>query len=80
MSSPLCQALYMNAARYFMPREDYEPPTTHLDNPFMLFGVYCLKCKSRKLKVRSEHDDDTGEIKVYLFCSSCLRSERMSIC
>jgi hypothetical protein len=29
----------MNAARYFMRREDYQPPTTHADSPFRRFNV-----------------------------------------
>jgi hypothetical protein len=34
----------MNAARYFMQREDYQPRQTLSDSPFRQFDVKCLRC------------------------------------
>jgi hypothetical protein len=65
----------MNAARYFMRREDYQPPTTPTDSPFRLFIVRCLKCASYRLRVIAEHEDDSPEMKVYLFCPKCRQRE-----
>jgi hypothetical protein len=67
LSMPHCQNAPMNAARYFMRREDYQPPKTHPDSPFILFNVSCLKCQSYRLKIISEFDSETGETGVYLF-------------
>jgi hypothetical protein len=69
----------MNAARYFMRREDYQPPTTSPDSPFRRFVVYCLKCKSSKLRVVGEFDGESGEFNVFLFCPQCREREQMPI-
>jgi Zn finger protein HypA/HybF involved in hydrogenase expression len=58
-----------------MRREDYQPPTTPPDSPFRQFVVHCLKCGSFKLRVQSEHDEEAGEFKVYLFCPRCRSRE-----
>jgi len=68
----------MNAARYFMRREDYQPPQTPKDSPFRLFNVSCL-CGSHRLKVIAEFDGESGEMAAYLFCPSCRRRERLPI-
>jgi hypothetical protein len=67
----------MNAARYFMRREDYEPTQTPADSPFGRFMVSCLKCGSFKLKVIGEFSSEAGELKVYLFCPSCREREQL---
>ena len=67
----------MNAARYFMRREDYQPPQTPADSPFRRFTVFCLKCGSFKLRVIGEFDSDAGELKVLLFCLSCSEREQV---
>lgn len=67
----------MNAARFFMRREDYQPPATHADSPFRRFTVRCLQCESFKLRVVSSHDDDTGETKTFLVCSRCGEHEEL---
>ena len=67
----------MNAARYFMRREDYQPPKTPADSPFRRFNVSCLKCGSFKLMAIGEFDSEAGELKVFLFCPSCREREQL---
>jgi hypothetical protein len=69
----------VNAARDFMRREDYQPPTTPADSPFRRFMVSCLKCGSFKLRVIGEFDSETGEYKVCLFCPSCRQREQLPV-
>jgi hypothetical protein len=69
----------MNAARYFMRREDYQPKQTHPDSPFRRFNVSCLKCGNIKLRLVSEFDSDAGEAKVFLFCPSCRQNEQLPV-
>jgi hypothetical protein len=69
----------MNAARYFMRREDYQPKTTPADSPFRQFMVSCVKCGSFKLRVLGEFDSDSGEVKVFLFCPSCRMCEQLLV-
>jgi len=69
----------MNAARFFMRREDYQPPKTPADSPFRRFTVACLKCGSVKLRVVGEFDSDAGETKVFLFCPACREREQMPV-
>jgi len=70
----------VNAARYFMRREDYQPPETLADSPFRRFKVSCLKCGSIKLKVIGEFDSDAGELKIFLFCPRCRAREQLPVC
>ena len=69
----------MNAARYFMRREDYQPKTTPVDSSFQRFMVSCVKCGSFKLRVMYEFDSDAGEMKVFLFCPSCRKREQLPV-
>jgi Zn finger protein HypA/HybF involved in hydrogenase expression len=69
----------MNAARYFMRREDYQPPTTPAASPFRQFHVSCLKCGSVKVRVIAEHKDDSSELKVYLYCPKCRQRELLPV-
>lgn len=70
----------MNAARYFMRREDYQSLQTPADSPFRRFTVSCVKCGSFKLRVIGEFDFDAGELKVFLFCPSCREREKLPVC
>lgn len=67
----------MNAARFFMRREDYQPPKTSPDSPFRRFTVACLKCGSVKMRVIGELDSDAGVVNVFLFCPSCRGREKL---
>jgi hypothetical protein len=67
----------VNSARYFMRREDYQPPKTNADSPFRRFNVSCLKCNGIKLRVICEYDGEAGEMKVYLFCPKCREREML---
>jgi hypothetical protein len=69
----------MNGARWFMRREDYQPPVTLADSPFGNFVVHCLKCGSFKLRVFSEQDSESGEMNVYLFCPRCRAREPLPV-
>ena len=70
----------MNSARYFIRREDDEPPRTPPDSPFRRFTVKCLKCGSYRLSLASEFDDEAGELRVTLSCSRCRQSEILTVC
>ncbi len=67
------------AARWFMRREDYQPPVTPRDSPFRRFRVSCLKCGSFRLQVIGEFDSDAGVMKVFLFCPSCREREELPV-
>ena len=69
----------MNAARYFMRREDYQPETTPEDSPFRRFKVSCLHCGSFKLRVQSQYDEDTGEVALVLICPQCRQQETLPV-
>jgi hypothetical protein len=58
-------------------RSCVQPPVTPADSPFRHFIVHCLKCGSFKLRVMAEHDEDSGEMKVYLFCPRCRAGEQL---
>jgi hypothetical protein len=69
----------MNGARYFMRREDYQPPQPRNPRLCQLFNIECVKCKSVNLKFISEFDDESGETAVYLYCPSCREREKMPV-
>jgi hypothetical protein len=69
----------MNAARFFMRREDYQPPQTPADSPFRNFYVSCLKCGSFKLLAQSQFDEESGQIALVLICPSCRQREILPI-
>lgn len=58
-------------AMAFQRREDWVAPKTAAGSPFRNFVVHCVRCGSFKLRVTGEHDADSGEAKVYLFCPTC---------
>ena len=65
----------MNAARYFMRREDYQPRQTPVDSPFRQFDVSCLHCDSYDLRMVAQMDEETGEVVVVLVCKNCRQQE-----
>jgi hypothetical protein len=69
----------MNAARYFMRREDYQPRKTDPDSPFRNFDVKCLKCGSVKLTLTAHYDEQSGESFIVFFCSRCRQQEKLLI-
>jgi hypothetical protein len=69
----------MNSARYFIRREDDEPPRTPPDSPFRRFVVKCLKCDSHRLTLTSDFDDEAGELRVTLICSRCRQREVLKL-
>lgn len=70
----------MNAARWFMRREEYQPPQTPGDSPFRHFLVSCLKCGSYRLRVISEFSEESGTLDVFLFCPRCRSREKLPMC
>ena len=44
--------------RAFMRREDYAPQKANNDSPFREFDVKCLTCRSVKLKLKLEFDEE----------------------
>lgn len=69
----------MNSARYFIRREDDEPPRTPPESPFRRFDVKCLKCGSYRLALKSEFDESAGELRVILTCTRCRQFEQMNV-
>ena len=69
----------MNSARYFIRREDDEPPRTPPESPFRRFDVKCLKCGSYRLALTSGFDETTGEQRLLLTCSRCRQSEILKV-
>jgi hypothetical protein len=69
----------MNAARYFMRREDYQPKKARNEALLTLFDVSCVKCDSVNLKFIIEFDDELGETAVFLFCPRCRQRERLKL-
>lgn len=62
-----------------MRREDYQPRTTHPDSLLRKFALACVKCDAVKLNLVSQHDEDTGELKVFLICSRCNEREELPL-
>jgi NMD protein affecting ribosome stability and mRNA decay len=75
LSNGLCKLEAMNAARYFMRREDYQPPQTLRESPFRRFTVRCLKCGSYRLQLKWQYEEQSGELSLVLFCSRCREQE-----
>lgn len=67
----------MNAARYFMRREDYQPRKTPSDSPFRNFDVTCLRCGSYQLRLVAQLDEESGEMSVVMVCKNCPNREVM---
>lgn len=69
----------MNSARWFIRREDDEPPRTPPESPFRGFDVKCLKCASYRLRVTSAFDEGAGEIRLILACDRCRQTETIPV-
>ena len=69
----------MNANRAFMRREDYQPNQPRNPAVAKLFDLSCVKCGSADIKIIGEHDEDAGELAVYLYCACCRVRERLNI-
>ena len=65
----------LGGARYFQRREDYQPETTSEDSPFRRFKVSCLKCGLFRLQLKSQFDEQSGEMALVLFCPQCRQQE-----
>ena len=49
----------MNGARYFMWRDDYQPPQPRNPKLLTLFNLSCVKCDSVNSKIIGVFDDDS---------------------
>jgi hypothetical protein len=79
LSHPGWQARSVNSARYFIRREDDEPPRTPAESPFRRFDVKCLKCGSYRLTLAGEFSEEAGELRVLLRCSRCRQCEELQV-
>lgn len=69
----------INSARYFIRREDDEPPRTPRESPFRCFDVKCLKCSSYRLRLTSDFDEDAAELRLTLTCTRCRQQEVLKV-
>jgi hypothetical protein len=69
----------MNAARYFIRREDDEPPRTPAESPFRRFDAKCLKCGSYDLRLTGAFDETSGESRLVAACSRCWQTEALEL-
>jgi len=69
----------MNAARYFMRREDYQPRQTLRESPFRKFDVKCLRCGSYQLRLVAQMDEEAGETALVLVCKKCRQQEILTM-
>ncbi len=69
------QSARVNSARYFIRREDDEPPRPPSESPFRKFDAKCLKCGSYQLRLATEFDEDAGEVRLVLVCVKCRQQE-----
>lgn len=77
LSSRLRHAPSVNSARYFIRREDDEPPRTPPESPFRRFDAKCLKCQSYQLSLATEFDEQSGELSLVLTCRRCRQQEKL---
>lgn len=49
------------------------------DSPFRKFDVKCLKCGSYRLSLRSEFDDEAGELRLVLGSAHCRVEEVLRV-
>ena len=69
----------MNTARYFIRREDDEPPRTPAERPFRRFDAKCLKCGSYDLRLAGAFDEPAGEVRLVDSCSRCRQTESLEL-
>ena len=79
MSHRAAQAPPMNTARYFIRREDDEPPRTPAERPFRRFDAKCLKCGSYGLRLAGAFDETSGESRLVVSCSRCRQTESLEL-
>jgi len=48
------------------------------ESPFQLFMVRCGKCGGERLRARSEFDEPSGELAIYLVCQ-CGQREKIPV-
>ena len=63
----------------FMRREDGLSRDPKLQSPFRKFEVRCHQCGAYRLRLISEYDEDSGELRVFLSCTDCREREVMPI-
>lgn len=69
----------MNSARWFIRREDDEPPRTPPESPFRRFDAKCLKCGSYDLRLTGAYDEGVGEARLVLLCGRCRQVEHVPL-
>jgi hypothetical protein len=55
-----------------------EPPKKVSASPFKNFVVQCGKCKSERIRAKSDQDFDSGEVAVFLICE-CGEREKVPV-
>lgn len=69
----------MNSARWFIRREDDEPPRTPPESPFRRFTACCLKCQSYDLRITGVYDEGVGEARLVVQCGRCRQIESVPL-
>lgn len=69
----------MNSARWFIRREDDEPPRTPPESPFRRFLAKCLKCGSYDLRITGVYDEGVGEARLVVRCGRCHQIEHLPL-
>ncbi len=69
----------MNSARWFIRREDDEPPRTPPESPFRRFDAKCLKCGSYDLRITGTYDEGVGEARLIVLCGRCRQVENLPL-
>ena len=69
----------MNSARWFIRREDDEPPRTSAESPFRRFDAKCLKCGCYDLRITGAYDEGVGEARLIVLCGRCRQVERVPL-
>ena len=69
----------MNSARWFIRREDDEPPRTLPESPFRRFDAKCLKCGSYDLRITGAYDEGVGEARLVVLCGRCRQVEHIPL-
>ena len=79
MSHPRHYRAPMNSARWFIRREDDEPPRTPAESPFRQFDAKCLKCGSYDLRITGAYDEGVGEARLIVLCGRCRQVEHVPL-
>ena len=54
------------------------PPTKRSESPFVKFVVRCNKCGCERLRAKSDEDETSGELAIYLVCP-CGEREKIPV-